>query len=288
MDSPVARSRQRLLDFVRFELRCLTKYGLRFAVEVALNSLWFKVYTTANYPVNNVKATVRVGPTPSFWIELETGRWELNCMKYISPVVKKSSTILDIGAWNGTYTLFFAILMQGIGRVYAFEPDPAAFDALRDNVEKNRLANVRVERLCVGDYVGTVELKTKHFGDGMSSLLGDARRGFSGAVSAKITTIDQYCQDNHILPDGIKIDVEGAEGLLWDGSRNTLEKAHPWILLEFHSILMSKEEARVNWDKIVRSARKIVFVDGDSDEYRCGDQVNRMPNCEDFHVFIQT
>ena len=280
----------RSLGFVRSALRymtqgSLTKYGLRFAIKVALNSLGFKLYATTNYPVNNVKATVRVS---TFWKELETGIWEPNCMKYISPVVKKNSTILDVGAWNGPYTLLFAILMQGSGRVHAFEPNPVAFDILRDNVEKNRLANVRVERLCVGDYVGTVELKTKHFGDGMSSLLGDARRGFSGAVSAKITTIDQYCQDNHILPDGIKIDVEGAEGLLWDGSRNTLEKAHPWILLEFHSILMSKEEARVNWDKIVRSARKIVFVDGDSDEYRCGDQVNRMPNCEDFHVFIQT
>ena len=280
----------RSLDFVRSALRYLTqgslaKYGLRFAIKVALNSLGFKLYTTTNYPVNNVKATVRVS---TFWKELETGCWEPNCIEYIFPVVKKNSTILDIGAWRGPYTLLFAILMQGTGCVHAFEPNPVAFDALRDNVEKNRLANVHVERLCVGNYVGMAELKTKQFGDGMSSLLGDASRGFSGAVIVNMTTIDQYCQDNHISPDGIKIDVEGAEGLLWDGSRNTLEKAHPWILLEFHGMLMSKEEARVNWDKIVRSARKIVFVDGDGDEYRCGDQVNRMPNCEDFHVFILT
>ena len=76
-------------------------------------------------------------------------------------------------------------------------------------LEQNRLANARVDRLCMSNYVGTAELKRKyHFGDSMS-LVGDASREFSGGVIVKTTTIDQYCQDNHILPDGIKIDVEG-------------------------------------------------------------------------------
>jgi FkbM family methyltransferase len=281
MDSLIARSRQKLDDFVDIA----HEYGLRFAVEVALNSLGFTIYKTVNYPVNNVKATVSVS---TLWKSLETGHWELNCLKYIFPLVKKNSVILDIGAWNGAYTLFFAILMQGTGRVYAFEPDPVAFDALRDNLEKNGLDNVLAERLCMSNHVGTAELKQKkHFGDTLSSIVGDASRGFSGGDIVKATTIDQYCQDNRILPDGIKIDVEGAEGLVVDGARNTLEKAHPWILLEFHRLLMSNEEARTNWDKIVGPARKIVFIDGDSDEYRCGDWVNRMPDCEIFHVFIQ-
>jgi FkbM family methyltransferase len=280
MDSHLAHSRQKLLDFVNIA----HKYGLRFAVEVALNSLGFKIYTTTNYPVSNVKATVRVS---TFWKQLETGDWELNCMKYVSPLVKKNSTILDIGAWRGPYTLFFAILMQGTGHVCAFEPDPAAFDALRGNLEKNRLANVHVERLCMSNYVGSAELKTKHFGDTMSSLVGDASQGFSRSVIVNATTIDQYCQENQILPDGIKIDVEGAEALVIEGAWDTLEKAHPWVLLEFHRYIMSKEDVRSNWEKITRNAREIFFIDGDGGEYRCGDRVNRMPDCERFHVFIQ-
>src|SRR5271167_2542117 len=95
-----------------FVFKYIHKYGLRFAAEVALNSLGFAIYTTANYPVNSVKATVRAS---TFWKELETGKWELNCMKYIFPHVKKNSVILDVGAWNGIYTLFFAILMDGTG-----------------------------------------------------------------------------------------------------------------------------------------------------------------------------
>lgn len=85
-----------------------------------------------------------------------------------------------------------------------------------------------------------------------STLLGDTDSKFS--VEVKTTTIDQFCKANRISPARIKIDVQRAEGIVVKGARNTLEKAHPWVLLEFHRKLMWKEEARINRDNVVMTS----------------------------------
>ena len=256
------------------------RFGLTFALKYALSSMGIRVYSTIEYPVNGINVTVR---PEMCWKRLESGLWELNCIRYISDVVKKTDTIFDVGAWKGPYTLLFSKLMRGKGRVYAFEPDKEAFDILRHHVEGNGLTNVHVERLCVANFIGKCKLRS--FGSGVTSIMG---RGTPlKEVVVETTTIDKYCKDNGICPDGIKIDVEGAEGLVIAGCQNVIQKYSPWVLLEFHGMLMSEKERHLYWSEIVKSAKKIVFIDGKSNRYRYGSEVNSMPDCPYFHVFIK-
>ena len=57
--------------------------------------------------------------------------------------------------------------------------------------------------------------------------------------------------------------------------------------MEFHGGFMSKEERINNWHKIVETAKKVIFIDGDSKKYHNGDIIGDLPDCTDFHIFIQ-
>ena len=35
------------------------------------------------------------------------GKWESNCLNFLSGIVRGGDTIFDVGAWVGPYSLFF-------------------------------------------------------------------------------------------------------------------------------------------------------------------------------------
>jgi len=256
---------------------------LTFTLKYCLDYVGLINYSTILYPIRDIKVTVRTNP---FWKLWEKCQWEFMCIKYISDVVKPRQVIFDVGSWIGPYTLLFSKLMHNTGQVYAFDCDPKAFDILRDNLEKNHVTNVHMEKICMSNSVGQAGFR---FGNGLSesSLFSNKHTTNYKTISVEISTIDKYCEDNNISPNGIKIDVEGAEGLVIEGCRGTLEKCHPWVLLEYHGMFMSEKERMRNWHRIVESSKKIVFIDGDSQKYQYGSEVEALPDCQYFHVFIQ-
>lgn len=75
-------------------------------------------------------------------------------------------------------------------------------------------------------------------------------------------TLDNYCRDNEISPDGIKIDVEGAENRVIAGCKEVLAKHSPWILLEIHGKWMTDKEKDDLWQQIEGIAQQIAFLEG--------------------------
>lgn len=57
-----------------------------------------------------------------------------------------------------------------------------------------------------------------------------------GGVPVKIKTIslDDYCEDNNIVPQFVKVDIEGAEYVALKGFTKTLEKYGPALQIETH------------------------------------------------------
>jgi len=49
-------------------------------------------------------------------------------------------------------------------------------------------------------------------------------------------SIDDFCEENSVMPDLIKMDVEGFQAKIIPGSMKTLEKSKPFFLLEFDSL----------------------------------------------------
>jgi FkbM family methyltransferase len=263
----------------------LRRFGIKPYVDAAMDTLGIREYSTVRFPVNGSSflATVRSG---AFWQTIEDRRFEPNCMEHISKVAGEGSRILDIGAGFGAYSLLFSRLVGSSGEVHAFEPDPVCKQVLRDNLRKNRLSQVRVHDLCISNTLGTAVLRSRMWGNGRSTII---ERADSQAKLERIvgtTTVDRFCEDNDFHPDGLKIDVEGAEGLVLAGAMKTIKKCHPWILLEFHCGLFP-EEMKAHWLLATGSAKKVIYLDGDSKVHSFGDVLGSMPDYHSFHVFIE-
>ena len=129
---------------------------------------------------------------------------------------KKLKTIIDIGAWWGPWTLWW----QGRAeKIIAFEPNPDVFLDLKQNT--NKLNNCTIHNTALGDTNGNVSMQyethsgTYHIKD------------YNGSISLR--TLDSYNFQN---VDIIKIDVEGFEIPVLNGSKETILSHRPWIQIE--------------------------------------------------------
>ena len=57
--------------------------------------------------------------------------------------------------------------------------------------------------------------------------------------------------------------------------------------MEFHGSFMKENKRKDNWNKIINSAKEVIFIDGESKKYRSGETLKELPDCEDFYIFIQ-
>ena len=159
---------------------------------------------------------------------------------------------LDVGANVGAYALLFGAWVRPGGRVYAFEPSPAAYEGLRRHVELNGLMDVvRPVRAAVADAEGT------------AALAGADQQGTSrlahpeeGGTMVETTTIDGFCAREGIMPTLIKIDVEGWELEALRGARETIARGGDRLALfvEMHPTVwrergLSADDVRAELDR---------------------------------------
>ena len=148
-------------------------------------------------------------------------------------VVRPGSTVLDVGANVGAYTLLFAQWAGPAGRVIAFEPAPASVAGLRRQLKLNGLENrVEVVQAAVAGTVGAASFDCDGASgaNALATSPGDAR----SVITVSTTTIDAFCGERGIRPDVIKIDVEGAELDVLRGARRTLDAPSIDVFVEFH------------------------------------------------------
>ncbi len=138
----------------------------------------------------------------------------------------------DIGAHAGFFTLLLSGLVGEEGRVIAFEPYPANAARLARNLDANSCANVEVRTAALSDHVGEVRFNAHN-----STLEGSLADGAwaDDMMSVPATTIDVVVRDGSPPPSVLKIDVEGAEGRVIRGGRETIAAYRPRMIIEIHS-----------------------------------------------------
>ncbi len=133
------------------------------------------------------------------------GMYDYNNMHLIKELLKEGSNFFDIGANIGSYTLIAS--EQESARVFAFEPYPFSFQSLKDNVERNGRSNVALFNIALGDRDGNV-----YFSDNPDSATNHIDKEDSEeAISVWCTRVDTFCEKRGVLPEIVKIDVEGFE-----------------------------------------------------------------------------
>jgi FkbM family methyltransferase len=155
------------------------------------------------------------------WV-IESGRLDhdQNTLPLLNAYIHKGFTVVDIGAFIGDHTEYYVNRVGRTGKVYAFEPNPAAFECLEYNMAQ--YPNVLCINAGASDTVHTIGIET------------DPNAGASHAVEGGdipcITLDGLNLTECHF----IKMDCEGMELRALKGAAGTIAKYRPTMLLEIN------------------------------------------------------
>lgn len=159
--------------------------------------------------------------------------YELYQTELIKQSIKPHMTFVDIGANIGYSTLLAARLLNGTGKVVAIEPDPRNFQLMNLNIQVNAYKNVITVQKAVSKRIGRARLFLDKENFGIRSFAEDNVTKKMGFVYVNTVTLDSLLRDLGIeRVDVMKIDVGGAEGLVFEGGRKTLRYVNR-IFMEF-------------------------------------------------------
>lgn len=152
----------------------------------------------------------------------------------LKKIIKKNSTVIDIGANIGYFTLLLAKLVGPDGKVFSFEPDPNNFSILEKNVKVNGYSNVVLTQKAISDKTETTKLYLCKYSNGMHRIYESEM--CEGHVEIESSRLDDFFKS--IKFDGevnfIKIDTEGSEVKVIHGIKNILKANKDIkILVEF-------------------------------------------------------
>jgi len=185
------------------------------------------------------------------------GSWEPMATQAILSYAKRGMCVFDIGAHLGYYSLLLAKCVGPAGRVVSFEAAPKNFSKLQRNILINKLDNVQLMNLAVFSKSGMIGMSVSPTDNG-SGDWSISRQLQGDSIQVQTISLDQFSEANHILPDFIKIDVEGAEYDVLMGGRETIARSQPIMLIELHHFdadisanrvpdLLSKWNYRIQW-----------------------------------------
>jgi len=166
---------------------------------------------------------------------LFTRRFEVAELAFVRLALKPGDIFFDIGANGGIFTVIAARRVGPGGHVYAFEPGLRELELLYRNIKKNNLANVTVVERAVSNASGKSQFAVSRDG-AMNSLSRTNHPGqeIQGWRIVETVSLDDFVDEFYIQKvDFIKIDVEGAEKLVFEGaSRLLLPGCRVTILFE--------------------------------------------------------
>lgn len=166
-------------------------------------------------------------------------------------VVREGDSAIDVGANVGFFTLLLGRLVGSTGNVTAFEPTPASFNKLRENVRLNRLPHVSCMQQALWHKPEEVTLHMSQ-DSGLNAL---ARAPTSvGVLKLQATTLDAAMGLSSCRL--LKMDAEGAEEHIICGCRWVSPLRVPYIVSELN------DEALQRFDSSAAKFRTCMDVRG--------------------------
>ncbi|MEJ7680766.1 MAG: FkbM family methyltransferase [Segetibacter sp.] len=154
-------------------------------------------------------------------------------LSYFLNLIRKGSTVLDIGAHNDDYLYLMLKMAKRAGSFITFESEPDMYDYLSEKKEILKLKNVTVEQLAFSEIkvktTSNVSLQKKS----SATVIDFKTRISQEAKKAPAAhTLDNYCTTHHIQPGFLKINGQGNELSILNGATEILQRHKPKILLE--------------------------------------------------------
>jgi FkbM family methyltransferase len=161
-------------------------------------------------------------------------------LRYFSVYVNPGAVFFDIGANIGMHTAGIGQYIRG-GKIFCFEPERSVHDLLRQTISINKLDKfARIIPVAVSGYSGKSLFNRDLYSTatGCLSAVSDNSLAHSWCdqppelFEVDVISIDDFCSNENVIPDIIKIDVEGAESLVLEGMANIIKEYMPDIIMD--------------------------------------------------------
>jgi FkbM family methyltransferase len=177
--------------------------------------------------INESKIIIYPGDT-GLTGNLYCGLHEFADMAYLLHVTTAEDLFVDVGANVGSYTILACAVKGAKG--YCFEPVPSTYERLTDNIRINNLSE-RVFALNLGLSDREGELVFTADENCMNHVVEDINKNTCmNTVKINVLPLDKVLQGK--APSMVKIDVEGFETSVLEGSHETLSNK------SLHSVIM--------------------------------------------------
>lgn len=168
---------------------------------------------------------------------------EQNSMKIFSEIIKPGMNVLEIGGHIGYLTTYYSSIVGPSGKVVVFEPGKNNLKYLYSNVKSSNAGNVIIEELAAGNQNANMTFYLDPI-TGQNNTLVKSFEGFEKnrkfsaepdteyiTDSVSVVRLDDYLKDK-VLPDFVKIDIEGYEWECIEGFMATIEDKRPILMIE--------------------------------------------------------
>jgi len=177
-----------------------------------------KYYVDENYPAS--KEPIR--------------EYESHVLGFCIIIADRNKVFVDIGACTGKYSI---PMSKHYGMVIAIEPNPKNIEFLRKNIELNKCDNIVIIDKAVSNTKGKTKLALK----GAQSFI--EAYNVKDSIEVETDTLDNLIEK----ADVIKIDVEGAELKVIEGSERIIDEHKPIFVVE-HNEYWSGDKPKTHLD----------------------------------------
>ena len=144
----------------------------------------------------------------------------------------KGDVVADIGAFIGDTSIYFSRKVGDQGKVLAFEISPDSIEIGRKNMLANGGGNVEYINSAITDKNGYLQLSVNSTAiSSTNSVLEITNEEQADSIKVKSTSLDSFCEENGIVINFIKADIEGAEMSMLRGATRIIKKHSPTIAI---------------------------------------------------------
>jgi len=164
----------------------------------------------------------------------------------------KGMHCIDIGSNIGYYAILESSKIGDNGLVWSIEPSPQNFKTLSKNIILNQRKNIKCYNIAIGEKNGKIDFLISEKSN-WSKIKNESDHIEKGdkIIQVDIMTLDSFSEKNEIKKvDLLRMDVEGYERNIIEGSMNFLEKFKPILMIEVHKMIIGNNRTNELLEKL--------------------------------------
>ena len=161
--------------------------------------------------------------------------------QYLDKINKNAvKTIFDIGFCNGLNAVAYNKFLPNLEHIYGFEAiyDVCANEAIEPIIKNDKL---KIVQKCIGSEKGKAKflINNDSFSESICTDFSTMNRSCfknQTEITVDVIKLDDFCEENNVYPDLIKMDIEGAEMEALKGAIHAIKKSRSQLAISiYHS-----------------------------------------------------